>query len=237
MDNGVTGRSVRRWLVKLIRQTRLRLPSLSMAVSRCAWPSGRWPQWWCGAGGTCASTQACIARPPSYTCQLKAGKAAVGLNFRRLMSYPMRRTLAAAAPPQNPGEDHSPPVTLCSLAGVPRTRRPRCKAWPGASLPKGQRKAADDENDNSKRSATNLVVYLVGCVGKLDALFEDAANLWHLLAFGPVVKGAGNVYLLGGMRPVEANTCQLNHLSTSQGACAQMVSALRRAIAMASRGS
>lgn len=51
-------------------------------------------------------------------------------------------------------------------------------------------------------TCTDLVVYFLGAVGQLDALLELVANLLHLLALAPVVKGAGHVDLVAGMRPV-----------------------------------
>lgn len=50
-------------------------------------------------------------------------------------------------------------------------------------------------------AVTNLVVDLLRGLGKCDRLFELVSDLIQLLAFGPVVEGAGDVDLLGRMRP------------------------------------
>lgn len=50
-------------------------------------------------------------------------------------------------------------------------------------------------------ASTYLVVDLVGWDFEADGLFEDVASLLELDAFGPVVKGTGNVNFFGGVLP------------------------------------
>lgn len=49
---------------------------------------------------------------------------------------------------------------------------------------------------------TDLVVYPLGGVGKVDALLELVADLLHLLALAPVIEGPCHVDLVAGVRPV-----------------------------------
>lgn len=51
-------------------------------------------------------------------------------------------------------------------------------------------------------AVTNLVVDLLRSIGKGDGLLKRVADLFQLLALGPVVEGAGNVDLLGRVSPI-----------------------------------
>lgn len=89
----------------------------------------------------------------------------------------------------------------------------------GAVASAAQHNAADSHRRlRQARDGTNLVIYLLGRVGQVDGLLEDVAHLGHLLALGPVVKGACHVHLLGGVRPV-LHTTRVSILScaTAEG--------------------
>lgn len=55
--------------------------------------------------------------------------------------------------------------------------------------------------DDLTRNRTYLVIYLLGGIGQLDGLLKYVADLLHLLALGPIVESAGDIHLLGGVRP------------------------------------
>lgn len=58
------------------------------------------------------------------------------------------------------------------------------------------------ESTTGREDCTDLVVYPLGGIGQLDALLEPVADLFHLLALAPVIKGPCNVDLVAGVRPV-----------------------------------
>lgn len=62
----------------------------------------------------------------------------------------------------------------------------------------------NDRRGKTIDCGTHLVEDLFRGIGQSNGLFEVVADLGHLLALGPFVKGAGHVDLLGSVRPVQS---------------------------------